>query len=92
MWSRINIPESVNVQLDPDTLGQIYSEELFRIADEFESKTDTDLYFLGEDDQPCVRDSVENALRYDLLKSYFETLQNEVVEYMNNLSIEEIIN
>ena len=86
-WYKIDIPEEFIAGFGGEAIWAYYQAKVDWATDVFESKSGTDVYLLGRSGRHvCVRDTVDNALRYVDLKMLARQLENSVIYQMENLS------
>lgn len=91
-WYKIDIPNEFIAGFGGEAIWSYYQTKVDWATDVFESKSGTDVYLLGRNGRHiCVRDTVENVLRYADLKMLAKQLENSVIYQMENLSDSDLL-
>lgn len=91
-WYKIDIPNEFIASFGGEAIWAYYQTKVDWATDVFESKSGTNVYLLGRNGRHvCVRDTVDNVLRYIDLKMLAKQLENSVIYQMENLSDSDLI-
>ena len=91
-WYKIDIPNEFIAGFGVEAIWAYYQTKVEWATDVFESKSGTDVYLLGRNGRhACVRDTVDNALRYVGLKMLAKQLETSVIYQMENLSDSDLL-
>lgn len=91
-WYKINIPDEIIDGFGGEAIWAYYQTKVDWATDVFESKSGTNVYLLGRNGRHvCVRDTVDNVLRYVDLKMLAKQLENSVIYQMENLSDSDLL-
>lgn len=86
IWLKIYISDDVLRALGDEAVWEIFQDRVDWATDRFEAKSGTNVYLLGRDGQHvCIKDTVDNVLRFPELQKLAKELEKSVVEQMENL-------
>lgn len=86
-----DVSEDVAEQIGEEGLEEIYVMAVEDAKEEFYGRTGTEIYLLGRSGRHvCVEDDVNNVLRYEYLKDWANRLEQDIIDRMNNLTVDDI--
>lgn len=90
--SWIQISDTVSDHFDEETVREVYFDQVEQAREKFLAKTDTEIYLLGRGGRHvCVDDTIGNIVSGRWLHSVALKLEKEIIQYMNNLTGEDLL-
>ena len=90
-FAYIDVLDSVVSKIGEEAIENLYEIQVEDAKEEFYGRTGTEIYLFGRSGRHvCVEDDVQNALRYEYLKECVDKLEQQIINRMNNLTIEDV--